>query len=178
MKNKKEEVVLFTKEQRWSAIAISPLFIWICYRLPSIFKEQIIYNLSYPDIVSVNTLAFMVLGGAPVCFVCIIGIPYVALKGAIPREKGRKILIPACYLTLAGMFLAVIYPIGFISALEQKGYGHCWKETMKGPTLYVKDANECVKRNLPIMIRPRDQPKEDTPATIYEDPFHKWKKKS
>ncbi|TDS85912.1 hypothetical protein EDF78_11738 [Rahnella sp. BIGb0236] len=178
MKNKKIEFVVFTKEQRWSAIAVSPIFIWICYLLPSIFKEQIIDNLSYPDIVSVDTLAFMVMGGAPVCFICALGVPYAGLRGVISIKKGRKILIPACYLSLACMFLAIIYPIGFISTLEQKGYGHCWKDTMRGPTLYVKDANECVKRNLPIMVRPRDQPEENTPATVYEDPFRKWREKA
>ena len=174
MKKKSNQDIYLTTEQRLSCLLVFALGIWLCYLLPSMIEDQIIYNLSYPNIISFDRLSIFIIGGAATFLMLATCTPYIILKGVMPYNPGKRIIIGSCYISIAGIIIAIIFQYTFITSLTTKGYGHCFPTDLHGPTLYVKDANECVKRNLPIMVRPRDQPKEDTPATVYEDPFHKW----
>ncbi|WP_370592628.1 DUF1240 domain-containing protein [Serratia sp. ASV30] len=112
-------------------------------------------SFSFPSVVSFNRLGTYIISAWPVSVLLIIIGGYSFFTGDKDFIRFKMITIWSCRITMLGMIVATLFNWHFTTALDQHGYGICWKKSIYGETLYIKDVSECKKRGTQVLKRPR-----------------------
>ncbi|OKP27841.1 hypothetical protein BSQ40_13650 [Serratia fonticola] len=112
-------------------------------------------SLNFPSVVSFNRLGTYIISAWPVSVLLIIIGGYSFFTGDKDFIRFKMIAIWSYRITMLGMIVATLFNWHFTTALGQHGYGICWKKSIYGETLYIKDVSECKKRGTQVLKRPR-----------------------
>lgn len=153
MNNKMELEITFTE-------MLSFLFTFIFGLLgvlftPYILKNELLPYLSYPDVVSFYRMANYLVAGFFGFVMMMVMSGYILVTRRKDLTKIKKFSMLCIYLTALLFVLVTVFNFYFTTSLYQKGYGTCWKKSLYGETLYIKDAEECKKRGTQVLKRPR-----------------------
>ncbi|WP_447878950.1 DUF1240 domain-containing protein [Serratia fonticola] len=153
-KSQRKNTIKATMQERLSALLV--LFIGVMgVLLVFPLVDNYMVSFSFPSVVSFNRLGTYIISAWPVSVLLIIIGGYSFFTGDKNFIRFKMITIWSCRITMLGMIVATLFNWHFTTALEQHGYGICWKKSIYGETLYIKDVSECKKRGTQVLKRPR-----------------------
>lgn len=154
-KFQRKDTINATMQERLSALLVFLIGVMgILLVFPLVGNYMV--SFSFPAVVSFNRLGTYIVSAWPVSVLLIIIGGYAFFTGDKNFIRFKMITIWSCRITMLGIVVATLFNWHFTTALDQHGYGICWKKSIYGETLYIKDASECTKRGTQVLKRPRD----------------------
>lgn len=150
----KKNKVDASAQERLSSLLVLLIGVMGIFLIYPMAKNYII-GFNFPAVVSFNRLGAYIIAAWPISILLIILGGYVFAIGDKNFIKFKAITIWSCRITMLGIIVATIFNWHFTTVLDAHGYGFCWKKSLYGETLYIKDARECKKRGTEVLRMPK-----------------------